>query len=206
MLRGMAHAQDEFDGRGVVILAALLAAAACGGGNKGSATVTGSVAGVSLGNVAEAMSVDLGPRPCPNGSGAPGPWLNVTIDDRGGSCTALQRLEVLAAASLLNMQVSNNSFNPIQPGSYAIGQTFSNNNFVDVQARFSHTDANCGSTASAQATAGTITLTTIEPGAVAGTFDLTFPGGTLSGSFHTANCTLPQSVLCATDTLPGCAH
>ena len=56
---------------------------------------------------------------------------------------------------------------------------------TNVQATFGHTGADC-SAAGQNATAGTIDVSSIDGGNVAGSFNLTFPGGALTGSFRTA--------------------
>ena len=182
-------------------LLTLLACAACGG--SGSATVSGSVGGLGLSHVAEVTAIDVPPPSCAR----PQPSLSITISDRAGACSALQHSDILANATLLSLLISpGDDPNPILPGHYVVGQDGHDpvGYPTNVQAAFGHTGADC-SAAGQNATAGTIDVSSIDGGNVAGSFNLTFPGGALTGSFRTAGCTLPASVACATDTFVGCA-
>lgn len=64
---------------------------------------------------------------------------------------------------------------------------------LDVQTMI--VDSQCNSTGE-NASAGNLTLTTVAPDSVSGTFDFTFPSGKLTGSFSAAMCTMPGSTAC----------
>jgi hypothetical protein len=84
---------------------------------------------------------------------------------------------------------------PVAAGSYPIT---SNQTLTESQAiaSLSTTDATCVSVVNLEATAGTITVTSVSTTSVSGTYSLTFngldggAGGTLTGSFTTALCTV----------------
>jgi hypothetical protein len=76
---------------------------------------------------------------------------------------------------------------PVGPGTYTVGTKTS-----AAQATFESTDASCNQT-DAQATGGTIVISSVSGSSVSGTYDVTFPSGPLSGSFQTSFCTEPDA-------------
>jgi hypothetical protein len=191
----------------LVVLATALSLSACGGeSTAGIGTVTGSVGGLSMDHAAEAISIYSGAPTCLTGSSNPGSYLSITIDDRGSACPAIQQVEALAHATMLHFQIILNSGGAIKPGTYLISQPYTgplSRLFDEAVASFGRTTEDCLSAGVAfDATGGTLTIDALDASGVAGSFQLDFAEGSLSGSFTTANCTVQQST-CAVQQI-GC--
>jgi hypothetical protein len=78
------------------------------------------------------------------------------------------------------------------PNPYTIGH-----GPAEASVTFLHFDASCLSiTEGATATAGTITVTSVDGARIAGHFDVTFDSGSASGHFDVEKCKLPDELYC----------
>ncbi len=78
----------------------------------------------------------------------------------------------------------------IAPGKYTIVPGTNN---MAASAIFESFDKTCTRTAGPVATSGTVTISSVDATAVKGSYDVTFgKGGTLSGTFDTSVCVLPD--------------
>jgi hypothetical protein len=76
------------------------------------------------------------------------------------------------------------------PGTFTIAQSFPSTAGQYAQAFYTVWDATCSSSSTMETgVSGTVTLTTVSPAEVAGTFDVTMSGGEhITGSFDAPNC------------------
>ncbi len=110
---------------------------------------------------------------------------NISIVDFAGLC-ARGLSEAKPGATYLNVFLGNG----FALGTVNVGATGAT---VNVQTLV--VDSQCNSMGE-NASAGSVTLTTVTPDSVSGTFDFTFPSGKLTGSFSAAMCTMPGSTTC----------
>ena len=112
----------------------------------------------------------------------------VALQDRAGGCAdyglGIERPNV--SRLRLQVYVNPSSNQALTPGTFTVGQ----GGGVFVDALLGKSGPTCGETLASpanKATSGTITFTSFQPSAV-GTFDVTFPGGRMTGSFGTPQC------------------
>jgi len=110
---------------------------------------------------------------------------NISIVDFAGLC-ARGLSEAKPGATYLNMFLGNG----FAPGTAHVGATGTTLNVQTLVV-----DSQCNSMGE-NASAGSLTLTTVASDSVSGTFDFTFPSGNLTGSFSAAMCTMPESTTC----------
>jgi hypothetical protein len=116
-------------------------------------------------------------------------WVSIT--DHANMCPALQQ-GAESFASTMGLRLDLTSSGPSGPltigsGTYAIGDTATTK--AHFAAFFFNTDALCTSgVGRVNATSGTLTIGDITAGVINGTFDLTFPAGSLKGSFGAGTC------------------
>jgi hypothetical protein len=104
----------------------------------------------------------------------------------------------LANLEALELDVASES-GPVDPGTYTIKASSSSL----TAASFSSTNGTCQSSDS-QATAGTITIASLDASGITGSYNLTFPSGPVSGSFTAGFCSIPDAGSSATDAAPNC--
>lgn len=148
---------------------------------SGGNVVNGTVSGVSIAP-AEAHAIVI------NMNGVRVTSVAVALQDRAGGCNDYGLGTERPNMSRLRLQVYVNpsSNQALTPGTFTIGQ----GGGVFVDALLGKSSASCGETLASpanKATSGTITFTSFQPSAV-GTFDVTFPGGRMTGSFGTPQC------------------
>ncbi len=160
----------------------------------GTANVAGMVGGHSLA-VKDAIGFV-------SNQGATFHELWVSITDHANMCAAVkQGAESFANTTGVRLDLTSGASTPltIGPGTYAIGDTTTTK--PHFAAAFMNTDATCTSgVGGTNATAGTLTIGDITSGVINGTFDLTFPTGSLKGSFGAGTCdsgTPTGSIKCA---------
>jgi len=179
---------------GVVPLSVL---AACGGssGWNGTATVTGTVGGISLSEIKEAVSVVYSGSSCEYTNSQQN-GLVITLSQAGGHCAAKQT-GTTNPDTVLAFAVHNVGTGPqsaIGPGTYTMSLQ---NSPIVVAYLHTFNGATCGGFISHS---GTITLTTVNADSVSGSYSFTFvdSGGTpgaLSGTFATTNCALADALM-----------
>jgi hypothetical protein len=119
------------------------------------------------------------------------PYAGVFIANTSGAVAWCPLLEAGGTAppssSALWIEVFNNAnANPVPPGTYSMGASSDLNFFTSNE--FVASDSACNETVSEQAT-GTMTLETVSPSTIAGTFDLMFPNGDhVTGQFSGPVC------------------
>jgi hypothetical protein len=148
---------------------------------SGGNVVNGTVSGVSIAP-AEAHAIVI------NMNGVRVTSVAVALQDRAGGCNDYGLGTERPNVSRLRLQVYVNpsSNQALTPGTFTIGQ----GGGVFVDALLGKSSASCGETLASpanKATSGTITFTSFQPSAV-GTFDVTFAGGRMTGSFGTPQC------------------
>jgi hypothetical protein len=201
-----------------VSLIALLGIAACGGtsnGGSGDGGITGAVSGVSLNNVVEGGAL-ISTVAC--GTTPPPFFVNIDLANRAGVCAGAKVNTLPGSLTDLSFVVerfyAGNALNEpsttpaIAAGTYTVGTSgLDAAGFrVGVAANFDASDASCNSTLAGgqQATAGTVTLTEVSSAGAAGSFNFTFPGGALSGSFDVPACVLTTEQICI-NAAPACS-
>jgi hypothetical protein len=172
----------------------LASVVACSGGNKaassGGGTATGSVGGQSLA-VEGAISVhDVGGAPEVDS------W-DVTLAGEPLTCGPNGGMSMTGPIQFLSLRVINalwgGSAPLVAPGTYVIptgltGPTAGSDGVVRYAvAGYVSGSSACGSSTD-QATGGTVTITTLSSTHVVGSYDLTFPDGSLKGSFDAPGC------------------
>ncbi len=121
------------------------------------------------------------------------PHLFVVLGDRSPLCTLLQgaatgtpaTLEVASLTSL-ELEVFDQRSRSVNPGTFPVVTTSQNPPLL-ASGFFSETDSACALPVNQTATAGSVTVATLEP-TVTGTYDLTFGSDHITGSFDVANC------------------
>ncbi|MFO0640738.1 MAG: hypothetical protein U0183_16075 [Polyangiaceae bacterium] len=148
---------------------------------SGGNVVNGTVSGVTIASP-EAHAIVI------NMNGVRVTSVAVALQDRAGGCAdyglGIERPNV--SRLRLQVYVNPSSNQALTPGTFTVGQ----GGGVFVDALLGKSGPTCGETLASpanKATSGTITFTSFQPSAV-GTFDVTFPGGRMTGSFGTPQC------------------
>jgi hypothetical protein len=192
----------------------LLCAAACGGGSSSvegsvSGTVTNNGVSVTFSNVSEADAITYTGAAC-SGSGQQS-TVAIVLDDRGGFCGSESTQSALANSDALLLAItgqpaSSGAAAPaIGPGTYPIAstQTDSSGNIFAGSLTLASFDGTCHQT-DGFAIGGTITLTSVSGGEVAGQFNATFAGGSFTGSFDAPPCSISAAQFCNQGSFSGC--
>jgi hypothetical protein len=167
--------------------AAIALCVACGGGTDNSNSVNGTVSGESL-NARDAVSnvVQVGSQSVGvvRMTSAANTCPVLTANHQIKNCQALLfEIGVTGGASSI---ISAPSLTGAYPVYSSVGLPVSGK-FAVVD--FAVVDATCTAAANLEAQSGTVTLTRIDANGYSGTFDATFAGGHLTGSFNTNLCT-----------------
>jgi hypothetical protein len=163
------------------LVACLLALTACSSTTHvggGSGAVNGTVAGNSL-----APSDTVAIIGSQNSSGVNVQYAAIVLSDVGAMCTRLTNHQAAPNGTGLALVVGTSAA-LVQPGTYTINA----HGAETATAEFAKVDAKCQSTLMDAATGGTVTITTFSTSEVSGAFQLTFPDGSLSGSFDAPAC------------------
>jgi len=177
-----------------------------GGGGGGSGTVTGSVASTTFAVASTIAEIQPGSTTC---AGGPGPDAGetcqtygnvvlVALTNRGdASCAAVAASQAtpngitFSNLDVLELYVGTPT-GTVAPGTFTISGPLGS--AAMVTAFFGKTDATCRASLSAQATAGTITLTQVSPSSIVGSYDVTFGAqGSFQGTFDVATCDVPDA-------------
>lgn len=143
---------------------------------------------------------------------AAGTYAGAFISNITGTCALLQSA---ATATTANVDVPNTTelhvrvFQatgadaPIPPGTYPVMHSYTD--MYQLQAGVEMTDGTCSNLpTTADASDGSVTLDSVSPTSVTGTFDLTFPDGRhLTGQFEAPVCNFDLNAL-QTNGLHGC--
>jgi hypothetical protein len=164
------------------------------GGNGGSIVVTGTLDGgllpafIDVGGLAGSGGTTSGPLA----------YVEVYATNKVGACGWLdgQNIE-RASLTTLQILITNSGSGgdagvaePVAPGTYSVGFDADGGFSQQVQAGLLVSDATCQSEGTESANTGTITLTSITPTSIVGSFDLMFySGDELMGSFTAPVCT-----------------
>ena len=197
--------------KGVVALAAVLAA--CGdsnGSSSSSASVTGSISGQTL-NAQEALSMLItsgGTCVRPFGGLTNAAGALIWISDHSGTCglnaaTCSVQANALTLAIVPWVAVTSGTPPALTPGTFAVNLQPGpvSGTATGAFAQAFATGAACGLAAGPTATAGSVTLISVNGSTLNGSFDLTLSdGSTVSGSFSTVNCSVNTAPIC-TETL-----
>jgi hypothetical protein len=186
---------------------AISVSTACGGSASGggSATANGSAGGISIGTVAEAVSITYNGPDCSNASQQQN-GVAILLYSTGGHCAAVQAGSTQPQGNALGLVVENvasSSPSGIGPGTYNV-QLVSNPLALGVVYVLG---ANGSCTNFFLSGSGTITLTSVSGSGMAGSYNLTFvdrqgnPNGAISGNFTTSNCAIDQSRFCSNATV-----
>jgi hypothetical protein len=175
---------------GAASLAVCIACGGGGGGNTnttGSATVNGTVGGLSL-PASDAVSNVVAVSGQTAGA--------ILISSTANACATISANNLFKNAQVLLISIGTQNAGtttaPSSPGTYPVfssADSISQTGKVAV-AVFVATNSLCMASPS-EGISGTVTLTRVDSTGYAGTFDITFSGGTgqLTGSFTTALCT-----------------
>lgn len=171
------------------MLLAFLGSVACGGGDASTATVEGTVGGVSL----AAQDAIIAALPAEDGKYRD----TVVIGDFAHVCSQSRDNAQVPNGTRLALTLierdSTGALEPLTPGDFPISEEGSGPRVA--RAMFQKLDGSCTATfdaAAGQAVSGTVTVTTATFDFTDGTFDLEFPGGDrLTGTFHAAVCAEP---------------
>lgn len=173
---------------------------ACSGDVNNVSGIVGAIAFKAKTSVAQ--SVSLGTTPASY-------ELSIEVADYGELCAETEvsvssiagGLPIAGTTSLTIVLDRTNS--PIQPGTYSVASASAGSPLtgpstpapgtVTVSTLLTRFDSNCNQTENEAASSGTISIQGIESDAASGTLHLTFPDGSLSGSFHAAPCTESSS-------------
>jgi hypothetical protein len=163
---------------------------AAGGADSGSPTstsVTGTAGGQSLG-----VKDTVGLYSAGNASTVP--YVGAIVTNFAASCTLFQSGgKAPPSTQLLNIEVLSFGSTAPAPGTYAYGNADAG---VAILVQYVATDASCSKTIDESAMTGSVTLDSVSATEVAGTFDVTFPGGDrLTGQFAGPVCNVDLSAL-----------
>jgi hypothetical protein len=168
-----------------------------GGAGLGTATVSGTVDGGSLTPVSTLGFVSV--VTCPDAGSVAFAFSGIA--DFVASCASLQSDK--ANSTTLGMVVLRFGLQPqqpIAPGNYPITVGFPTPDDAGavnlVTATFEKLGATCQRTLSTDAIGGNITISSVSSTSVAGTFDLTFGGGRLTGTFNSPLCSVSDATIC----------
>jgi hypothetical protein len=110
--------------------------------------------------------------------------VGVIVTNIAGACSALQTHDNPANAITLTIEVTA-AGTRVAPGAYSVVPSG-----FGASAGYAADDSNCNETASARASSGTVTLTTVTASQVTGSFSLTFDGTDMvTGTFSAPICT-----------------
>ncbi len=183
----------------LLVTCAAICVAGCS--SSGPAPQTASVTGTFAG-----QALDIADSAGFQGSSATSAYLGVVLSSAPGVCSVARQHAAMASASRLQLlieAIGQASPPPLTAGSYAITNgdpaatgydpaAATTTGVLVVSATYNSLDANCVATlapTATGATSGTITLDTVSPTDVAGSFDLHFPGGDrLTGRFSSPVC------------------
>ncbi|MGD0528252.1 MAG: hypothetical protein ABSE49_24165 [Polyangiaceae bacterium] len=175
---------------GVAWATAIAAAvAACGGststlgGAANGAQVNGTVDGVTMTVVDQ-----VGVSGTVTTNGSTGSYAGAVITNIAGTCSVVQSHANPPNAQALSLVVYG-SGTTVGPGTYTVGSTA----VSGAQVTFAAQDAMCTSTASADATGGTVTLSVVNGTSIEGSFDVTFGSDHVSGTFDAPVCAVPTT-------------
>jgi hypothetical protein len=191
-----------------ILIAAALSAMACGGAepSTGGASIQGSIAGLSMNKPIDVVSSAI----VSSCGGTSSSALQILISDTGGRCAAMQSGKIAPRSTSIVVELISPDGSPFAPGTYAIaagsvsavGQKAQPLAFVGIGA----VDQVCSATQAIYATAGSVTIDSVQGNAVSGSF--TAAGfqdnsnlrsadgsgaetGTLTGSFSASGCAVP---------------
>ena len=176
-----------------MLLAGVLAVAACSGAKVND--VTGTVGKIGFKSKASvAQSASFGTEP-------PSYFLTIVIADYNGLCPAeavaggVAGGLPIAGATSLTISLTRADV-PIAPGTYTVASSSSGSSStaVSVITQLERFDGTCNETENEAATSGSIVVEGVSANAASGSVNLTFPDGTLSGSFQAAACTQAESM------------
>jgi len=134
-------------------------------------------------------------------SGARGQGIELLLTNNSAlTCAYAQSLmgEHVAFSNVEFLLLEVASETTIAPGKYTIVPETNNTmgakpKAMEASAVFEAFDKTCTRTASPIATSGTVTISSVDATAVKGSYDVTFgKGGTLSGTFDTSACVIPD--------------
>jgi hypothetical protein len=170
------------------MLACSTLALACGGGGN---AVNGTVSGTAIASVAGAISVLI-----PSEFGSTGQDLWVSLSDFASVCEAHAAQKTPKDSKTLFIGLhqfgSDNKGVDLSPGTFNAQFNFTPSEGRHAEVYLGNfSGPNCGDTlaTNGQATGGTVTLTRVDANGAAGSFNITFPAGTMTGTFSTVNCT-----------------
>jgi hypothetical protein len=173
----------------------------CGGNTTGprdgtaSGTVAGQALAVGVGTATFQDGVpanDCGDASPECGAMTTGHSLTIALTNRSDNQCYEVRVAAGAAspipyAGFQSLTLTILDVGTVQPGHYPLAATFEQPSAAS--ARYWTTTATCGPGVIVDATAGDVTLTSLDPAHVTGTYNLTFgTQGALSGSFDVADC------------------
>jgi hypothetical protein len=166
----------------VVLVATLAACSSSSGGGSGTASVSGTIQGAA---VPATDSVGLSSVSTQNGVSEAA--VGAIITNIANACGVLQDHGNPPGATALVVAVSA-SGGSVATGTYGIvSQGFG------ATASYATQDMNCNPSLNETATGGSVTLTSVSGSSVSGTFDLTFSGDHLTGSFSAPICNYSTS-------------
>jgi hypothetical protein len=158
-------------------LLAPMGVAACGtGAQGGGASVSGVVGGAPF--TARDSYATQGRSA--TSSGLPEASVTIVITDYAGACATAG---AYAGGTTLVLTITRQGA-AVVPGTYGAD----GGGGEQVSAALQRTDAQCHLGAVDTMSSGSVTLDSVSATEVAGSFQLTFPDGSLSGSFHAAPC------------------
>ncbi len=174
--------------RGIVV-AALFVCAACGSEGT-SLSVNGTVAGETM-VAREAISFVLDETFISAGV--------IAITDAQGVCAKVtagrEPKNMKAITFMLNTWTGSREAPPTATGAHTVRPSNVHVNGNEAHVRYSATDESCDTVHDIDATSGTVTLTKVDSGAYAGTFDVTFADGShVTGSFSSTRCSAFESL------------
>ncbi len=169
------------------------------GDDAGSVDTT-FTAKASLANDLHKVETDAGEGDADAGdSGSRGQGIELLLTNNSAlTCAYAQSLmgEQVAFSNTEFLLFDVASETTLAPGKYTIVPETNNTakpNAMEALAIFESFDKTCTLTASPVATSGTVTISSVDATAVKGSYDVTFgKGGTLSGTFDTSVCVLPD--------------
>jgi hypothetical protein len=168
-----------------------------GGSGTGTATVSGTVDGGSLTPVSTLGYATV--VTCPDAGSVAFAFSGIA--DFVASCTSLQSDKANSTTlGMFVLRFGQQTQQPIAPGTYSVSVGFPTPDDAGVisfvSATFEKLGAACQRTVSSDATSGTIVISSVSSTSIAGTFDLTFGGGRLTGTFNSPICSIPEAIIC----------
>lgn len=144
-------------------------------------TVTGAIAGVvfTARDAYATQSSSGTPSPLPRTSS-----LVIVVTSVADGCASAPALR--AGSTTVEVSITRQGGEPIPSGTYDADGGAQQG--VTVTALVQRTDAACRLASFEASTAGTLSLEVVEPSHVSGSFSLTFPDGSVAGSFEAPFC------------------